>query len=150
MSKVQFNKTYTANPKDIEASRKWYVIDAEGKILGRLATKIAHVLRGKHKPIYTPNLDTGDYVIVINAGKVAVTGTRMESKVYYRHSRYPGGIKGIRLKDNIARFPARPLEEAVRGMLPKNSLGRAMFRKLKVYGGADHPHVAQNPEKLEI
>lgn len=150
MSKVQFNKTYTANPKDIEASRKWYVIDAEGKVLGRLATKIAHVLRGKHKPIFTPNLDTGDYVVVINAGKIAVTGTRMESKVYYRHSRYPGGIKGIRLKDNISRFPARPLEEAVRGMLPKNSLGRAMFRKLKVYGGADHPHVAQNPEKLEI
>jgi large subunit ribosomal protein L13 len=150
MSKVQFNKTYSANPKDIEASRKWYVVDAEGQILGRLATKIAHVLRGKHKPIFTPNLDTGDYVIVINAGKVAVTGNRMETKIYYRHSRYPGGIKGVRLKDSIMRFPGRPLEEAIRGMLPKNSLGRAMFRKLKVYGGSDHPHLAQSPEKLEI
>jgi large subunit ribosomal protein L13 len=143
-------KTYTAIPKDIEASRKWYVIDAEGQVLGRLASKVALILRGKHKPIYTPNLDTGDYVIIINAGKVAVTGNRLEDKTYYRHSRYPGGIKGVRLKDNISRFPHRPIEEAIRGMLPKNSLGRAMFRKLKVYAGSTHPHEAQQPEKLEL
>jgi large subunit ribosomal protein L13 len=144
------NKTYTATQKDIEASRKWYVVDAEGQVLGRLASKVALILRGKHKPMYTPNLDTGDYVIIINAGKITVTGNRMEDKRYYHHSHMIGGIKSIRLKDQLIRFPERPIEDAIRGMLPKNALGRQMFRKLKVYAGSDHPHTAQNPEKLEL
>jgi large subunit ribosomal protein L13 len=144
------NKTYTATQKDIEASRKWYVVDAEGQVLGRLASKVALILRGKHKPMYTPNLDTGDYVIIINAGKITVTGNRMEDKRYYHHSHIIGGIKSIRLKDQLIRFPERPIEDAIRGMLPKNALGRQMFRKLKVYAGSDHPHTAQNPEKLEL
>jgi large subunit ribosomal protein L13 len=144
------NKTYTATAQDIEASRKWYIVDAQGEVLGRLASKVATILRGKHKPIYTPNLDTGDYVIIINAAKVSVTGNRMEDKVYYRPTGYPSGIKSIRLKEQIDRFPARPIELAIKGMLPKGALGRQMYRKLKVYAGPEHPHEAQKPEKLEI
>jgi large subunit ribosomal protein L13 len=144
------NKTYTATSQDIEASRKWYIIDAEGQVLGRLASKVAHILRGKHKAIYTPNLDTGDYVIIINAKKIGVTGNRMEDKVYYRPTGYPSGMKAIRLKEQIQRFPERPLELAIKGMLPKGVLGRAMFRKLKIYAGSEHPHEAQKPEKLEL
>lgn len=144
------NKTYSATTQDIEASRKWYIIDAEGQVLGRLASKVAYILRGKHKPIYTPHLDTGDYVIIINAGKIGVTGDRMESKIYYRPTGYPSGMKSIRLKDQIARFPTRPLELAIKGMLPKGVLGRQMYRKLKIYAGSEHPHEAQKPEKLEL
>jgi large subunit ribosomal protein L13 len=144
------NKTYTANPADIAVSRKWYLVDAEGQVLGRLASKVALILRGKHKPIYTPNLDTGDYVVIINAAKIAVTRNRMEDKVYYHHSHIIGGIKSIRLKDQMKRFPDRPIEDAIRGMLPKNSLGRAMIKKLKIYAGSEHPHAGQNPEKLEL
>jgi large subunit ribosomal protein L13 len=147
---MSLQKTYTATPKDIEASRKWYVVDAEGQVLGRLASKIALLLRGKHKPMYTPNLDTGDYIVVINVEKITTTGNRAESKRYFRHSGYPGGIKSVRLKDQMIRFPDRPLEDAVRGMLPKTPLGRQMIRKLKIYAGPNHPHGAQTPEKLEL
>ncbi|MBE0691324.1 MAG: 50S ribosomal protein L13 [Anaerolineae bacterium] len=143
-------KTYSAKPKEIQAERKWYVIDAEGQVLGRLASKIAYILRGKHKPIFTPHMDTGDYVIVINAEKIHVTGKRMEDKIYHRTSGYPSGITSIRLKDQLDRFPTRPLEDAVRGMLPKNALARDVFKKLKVYAGPNHPHEAQQPEKLEL
>jgi large subunit ribosomal protein L13 len=143
-------KTYSAKPKEIQAERKWYVIDAEGQVLGRLASKIAYILRGKHKPIFTPHMDTGDYVIVINADKIHVTGKRMEDKIYHRTSGYPSGITSIRLKDQLDRFPTRPLEDAVRGMLPKNALARDVFKKLKVYAGPNHPHEAQQPEKLEL
>ena len=143
-------KTYSAKPQEIQAERKWYVVDAEDQVLGRLASKIAYILRGKHKPMYTPHMDTGDYVIVINADKIRVTGNRMEDKIYYRASGYPGGIYSRRLKDQLDRFPERPLEDAIRGMLPKNVLGREMFKKLKVYAGPNHPHEAQQPEKLEL
>jgi len=143
-------KTYSAKPQEIQAERKWYVVDAEGQVLGRLASKIAYILRGKHKPMYTPHMDTGDYVIVINADKIKVTGNRMEDKMYHHASGYPGGLSSIRLKDQIAKHPARPLEDAIRGMLPKNVLGREMFKKLKVYAGPNHPHEAQQPEKLEL
>jgi large subunit ribosomal protein L13 len=141
-------KTYTPKPGDIE--RKWWIVDAEGQTLGRLASKIAPILRGKHKPMYTPNLDVGDYVIVINADKIAVTGSRMDDKVYYRHSHVIGGIKSITLRDQVSRFPDRPIRAAIKGMLPKNALGRAMYRKLKVYAGSKHPHEAQQPEVLKL
>lgn len=141
-------KTYTAKPKDIK--REWFLIDAEGKTLGRLATKIAEILRGKHKPIYTPHLDCGDYVIVINADKIRVTGRKLDQKIYYRHSGYPGGLKSITLRDQLQKHPERVLEAAVRGMLPKNRLGRKMFKKLKVYAGDSHPHQAQQPKTLEL
>lgn len=141
-------KTYTPKPADIE--RKWWVVDAEGQTLGRLASKIALILRGKHKPIYTPNMDVGDFVIVINAEKINVTGDRLDSKVYYRHSKYQGGLKSITLREQLQKFPERPIELAVKGMLPKNALGRAMFKKLKVYAGPNHPHEAQKPEVLEL
>jgi large subunit ribosomal protein L13 len=141
-------KTYTVGAKDIE--RGWYLVNAEGKTLGRLASEIANVLRGKHKPIYTPHLDCGDYVIVVNADKVRVTGRKLDQKVYYRHSGYPGGIKSISLKDQLQKHPERVLEAAVRGMLPKNPLGRKMLKKLKVYAGDSHPHQAQQPKVLEI
>ena len=136
--------TSVTHPSAVE--RRWYVVDATGQTLGRLATRIAHVLRGKHKPQYAPNLDVGDYVIVVNAAKVAVTGRKREQKVYYRHSGYPGGIRGVLLEDQLERHPDRVIEHAVRGMLPHNPLGRAIFKKLKVYGGPDHPHAAQQPE----
>ena len=141
-------KTYTVGAKDIE--REWCLVNAEGKTLGRLASEIANVLRGKHKPIYTPHLDCGDYVIVINADKVRVTGRKLDQKVYYHHSGYPGGIKSISLRDQLQKHPERVLEAAVRGMLPKNALGRKMMRKLKVYAGDAHPHQAQQPKMLEL
>lgn len=142
------DKTYTPKPQDIE--RKWWIVDAEGQTLGRLASKIALILRGKHKPMYTPNIDVGDYVIVINAEKIHTTGNREESKIYYRHSKYQGGLTAIRLKDQLIRFPDRPIRIAVKGMLPKNALGHQMYKKLKVYAGTEHPHTAQKPEKLEL
>jgi len=125
-------------------------VNAEGKTLGRLASEIAKILRGKHKPIYTPHLDCGDYVVVINADKIRVTGRKLEQKIYYRHSGYPGGLKSISLRDQLQKHPERVLEAAVRGMLPKNRLGRKMFKKLKVYAGDSHPHQAQQPKTLEL
>ncbi|MBN1402028.1 MAG: 50S ribosomal protein L13 [Anaerolineae bacterium] len=133
---------------DIE--REWFVVDAAGKNLGRLATQIATILRGKHKPTFTPSLDVGDYVIVINANKVAVTGNKLQDKMYYRHSLYPGGLREQNLATVLARHPERVIEHAVRGMLPKNRLGRAMIKKLKVYAGGSHPHAAQKPQPLEL
>lgn len=141
-------KTYSAKPADIE--REWWVVDAEGQTLGRLASRIAPILRGKHKPIYTPHVDVGDYVIVVNAAKINVTGDKLDSKMYYRHSGYPGGLKERPLREQLEKFPERPLEAAVKGMLPKTKLGRAMLRKLKVYAGAEHPHAAQQPTPLEL
>jgi large subunit ribosomal protein L13 len=141
-------RTFTAKTAEIE--REWYVVDAEGQTLGRLASRIAPIIKGKHKPIYTPHLDCGDYVIVINADKVRVTGQKMEQKFYYRHSGYPGGIKSISLRDQLATYPERVLQSAVKGMLPKNKLGRRMIKKLKVYAGDAHPHEAQQPKPLEL
>jgi large subunit ribosomal protein L13 len=141
-------KTHSTKPSEIE--RQWYVVDGEGRTLGRLASEIAKVLMGKHKPIYAPNLDTGDYVIVINAGKVHVTGHKMDQKMYYRHSGYPGGLKGLTLREQLNRHPTRVIRSAVRGMLPHNRLGRAMLGKLKVYAGDAHPHTAQQPRALEL
>jgi large subunit ribosomal protein L13 len=141
-------RTYVAKPSEIQ--KRWYVVDAEGKTLGRLASRIAAILRGKHKPTYTPFLDTGDYVIVINADKVVVTGDKAEGKLYYRHSGYPGGLKTTTFRRMMQTRPERVIEIAVRGMLPHNRLGRAMAKKLKVYAGPVHPHEAQQPEKLEL
>jgi large subunit ribosomal protein L13 len=141
-------RTFTAKKEEIE--RGWYVVDAEGQTLGRLASKIAPILKGKHKPIYTPHLDCGDFVVVINADKVRVTGRKMDQKFYYRHSGYPGGIKSISLRDQLAQHPERVVQAAVRGMLPKNKLGRKMIKKLKVYAGDSHPHSAQQPKSLEL
>ncbi len=141
-------KTYTARAEDIE--QEWFLVNAEGKTLGRLASEIAQVLRGKHKPIYTPHLDCGDFVIVVNAEKVQVTGRKLDQKMYYRHTGYPGGIKSISLRNQLQKHPERVLEAAVRGMLPKNRLGRKMFKKLKVYAGNSHPHQAQQPKVLEL
>jgi len=139
------NKTYATTPRDIQ--REWWVIDAEGQTLGRLASQIAQILRGKYKPYFTPNLDTGDNVIVINAGKIRVSGDRLDQKRYWRHSGYPGGIRSVALRDQLRRHPERPLRAAVKGMLPSNSaLGRAMLRKLHIYVGDTHPHEAQNPK----
>ena len=140
--------TYVAKPAEAQATRKWYVIDATDQPLGRLASKIATVLRGKHKPTYTPYVDTGDFVIVVNAAKAKLTGAKVTDKLYYRHSGYPGAIKGEAYRDLIERHPDRPLTLAVKGMLPKNVLGRQMLEKLKVYGTAEHPHRAQQPETL--
>jgi large subunit ribosomal protein L13 len=141
-------KTYWTKPADVE--RQWYVVDAEGQTLGRLASKIATILRGKHKPIYNPSVDTGDFVIVINADKIKVTGRRMDQKKYYRHSGYMGGLREITLRDQLDQHPTRVLEAAVRGMLPKNRLGRKMIKKLKLYASAEHPHEAQQPVPLEL
>jgi large subunit ribosomal protein L13 len=141
-------KTSSAKPHEIE--RKWFVIDAQGQTLGRLATRVATVLRGKHKPIYTPHIDCGDYVIVVNAEKINVTGQKLDQKLYYRHSGYPGGLKQVTLRRQLQTHPERVIEAAVRGMLPKNRLGRKMFKKLKVYDGPDHPHQAQQPEPLDL
>jgi len=141
-------KTFSAKPETVK--RDWYVIDATDKVLGRVATEIARRLRGKHKPEYTPHVDTGDYIIVINADKIAVTGQKEWDKMYFHHTGYPGGIKSISLDKQRQKAPERIIEAAVRGMLPKNPLGRAMFRKLKVYRGADHNHAAQQPKALEI
>ena len=141
-------KTYTPKPQDID--RKWWIVDAEGQTLGRLASKVAPIIRGKHKPTYAPNIDVGDYVIIINCDKIVVTGNKMEEKMYYRHSLYPGGLSEINLKDNLKRFPDRPLREAIKGMLPKGALGHQMIGKLKVYAGTEHPHAAQKPNVLEL
>ncbi len=141
-------KTYTPKPQDIE--HKWWIVDAEGQTLGRLASKIAPILRGKHKPSFAPNIDTGDFIIVINVDKIAVTGNKLDEKMYYRHSLYPGGLSEINLRDNLRRFPERPLFEAVKGMLPKGALGHQMIKKLKIYAGSEHPHAAQKPTMLEL
>jgi large subunit ribosomal protein L13 len=141
-------KTFVTKAADIE--REWWIVDAKGKTLGRLATQIATILRGKNKPIYAPNIDVGDYVIVINAEHIAVTGNRLDDKKYYHHSGYHGGIKEITLRDQLDRHPERVIQAAVKGMLPKNALGRAMFSKLKVYAGEAHPHAAQRPKMLEL
>ncbi|MFZ5757843.1 MAG: 50S ribosomal protein L13 [Pseudomonadota bacterium] len=141
-------KTFSA--KAHEVKRDWFVIDADGKTLGRMATEIAHRLRGKHKPEYTPHVDTGDYIVVINAGKIRVTGAKATDKVYYRHTEYPGGIREETFEKLVARKPERVIEIAVKGMLPHNPLGRAMLRKLKVYAGAEHPHTAQQPRELNV
>lgn len=141
-------RTFTERTADIR--QEWYVIDAQGQTLGRLAARIAPILKGKHKPTYTPHLDCGDFVIVINAEKLRVTGRKLDQKVYHRHSEYPGGLSTISLRDQLQRHPERVLEEAVRGMLPKNRLGRRMFKKLKVYAGGSHPHQAQQPKPLDL
>jgi large subunit ribosomal protein L13 len=134
-------RTYSTKVSDIE--REWWVMDASGKTLGRLASEVARLLKGKHKPIYSPHLDVGDYVIVVNAAKVRVTGGKLTQKIYYRHSQYPGGLKSTSLKKMMETYPTRVIEYAVKGMLPHNRLGAAMFKKLKVYPGAEHPHQAQ-------
>ncbi|HKZ84610.1 MAG TPA: 50S ribosomal protein L13 [Anaerolineae bacterium] len=141
-------KTYNVTKEEIQ--REWVLVDAEGQTLGRLASRIAAILRGKHKPTFTPWLDCGDYVVVVNAGKIKVTGNRMDSKVYYRHSGYVGGLKSVTLRRQLEKHPERVLAAAVRGMLPNNRLGRKMVKKLKLYTGSDHPHAAQQPKKLEL
>lgn len=142
------SRTYT--PRASEIDRRWYIVDAEGLTLGRLATQIATVLRGKHKPTYTPNMDVGDYVIVVNAEKIHVTGGKREKKMYYRHSGYPGGFRQTVLKDMLAKHPERVIEKAVKGMVPRTSLGAEQLRKLKVYAGPNHPHAAQQPTTLDV
>lgn len=145
---MMMNKTFTPRLGDIQ--RAWHVVDATNLPLGRLASEVAQLLRGKHKPTYTPHLDTGDFVIVLNAGKVAVTSDKSQSKIYYRHSGYPGGIKAESFESLLERRPEAVIERAVRGMLPKNRLGRKMLRKLKVYAGPEHPHDAQKPQPLDL
>jgi len=139
-------RTYSAKPGEVE--RKWWVVDAEGKNLGRLASQIADVLRGKNKPQYTPHVDTGDFVVVVNADKVAVTGDKMDSKIYYWHSGYPGGLKSRTLRQMLERRPTEVLRKAVKGMMPKNRLAAKQLRKLKIYAGPNHPHAAQKPQEL--
>lgn len=141
-------KTLSAKPAEVR--RDWFVIDANGKTLGRMSTEIARRLRGKHKTIYTPHVDTGDYIVVINAEKLRVSGNKMTDKVYYHHTGHIGGIKSITLEKQLDKAPERVIQSAVKGMLPKNPLGRAMFRKLKVYAGSEHPHTAQQPKVLEL
>jgi large subunit ribosomal protein L13 len=140
--------TYVTRPKDIQ--HDWYIVDAEGQTLGRLAAKVAAVLKGKHKVIYTPSMDTGDFVVVINADKIVVTGRKLDDKKYYHFTGFPGGLREVALRDQLARHPERVLEAAVKGMLPHNRLGRKMFKKLKVYAGAEHPHAAHKPKQLEL
>ena len=141
-------KSYMAKPEDIK--RNWYVVDASGKTLGRLSSKIAKVLRGKHKPTYTPHVDTGDFVIVVNAEKINLTGNKWEQKLYRKHSEFPGGLKEIPYNKLREKKPELMVKQAVKGMLPKNKLGRSMLRKLKIYAGSEHPHQAQQPENLEL
>jgi large subunit ribosomal protein L13 len=141
-------KTYQAKKEEVE--HQWYLVDAEGRVLGRLATELAKILRGKNKPIYTPHVDTGDFVIVVNAGKVALTGKKMKDKIYYHHTGYPGGIREMSAEKLLAKKPTEMIRIAVKGMLPKNSLGRQMIQKLKIYAGAKHPHEAQKPVPLEL
>jgi large subunit ribosomal protein L13 len=148
LKELTVNKTHATKLSDIK--REWYVVDAQGRTLGRLATRIASVLKGKGKPIYSPSMDTGDYVVVVNAEKIVATGRKLDDKMYYRHTGYPGGLVEISLRDQLAKHPERVLQAAVRGMLPHNRLGRAMFKKLKVYAGADHPHAVHKPKKLEL
>ncbi|HLU61035.1 MAG TPA: 50S ribosomal protein L13 [Gammaproteobacteria bacterium] len=140
--------TFSAKPETVK--RDWYVVDADGKTLGRLASEVAKRLRGKHKPEYTPHVDTGDYIVVVNAEKIAVTGNKMRDKIYYRHTGYVGNLKSASLREMLEKRPEQVIELAVKGMLPKNPLGRAMFRKLKVYAGPEHKHTAQQPQALEI
>ena len=141
-------KTYSAKPQDIR--REWLLVDATDKILGRLATEVAHRLRGKHKPTFTPNMDTGDHIIVVNAEKIRVTGKKLDDKYYHRFTGYIGNLKSINLRKTLDAHPERAIEHAVKGMLPKNPLGRAMYRKLHVYAGPEHPHAAQQPSALEL
>ncbi|HCS28591.1 MAG TPA: 50S ribosomal protein L13 [Spongiibacteraceae bacterium] len=141
-------KTFSAKPDTVQ--QDWYLVDANGKTLGRLASEIAVRLRGKHKPEYTPHVDTGDYIVVINAEKIAVTGKKTTDKMYHHHSGYPGGLKSFSFEKLIERAPERVLQRAVKGMLPRNPLGRAMFKKMKVYAGESHPHAAQQPQELKI
>mgnify|MGYP005852626985 CR=1 FL=1 len=141
-------RTYSPKPDDIQ--REWFVVDAKDQTLGRLATQVATLLRGKHKPIYAPHADVGDFVIVINADKIRVTGNKLDQKIYYRHSGYPGGIKSRTLRELLNRYPDRVIRLAVRGMLPKNRLGRATIKKLKIYAGDKHPHQAQQPKAYEL
>ena len=141
-------KTYSA--KSYEVERDWFVVDAQDQTLGRLATRVATLLRGKHKPIYTPHVDCGDYVIVVNADKINVTSQKLDQKIYYRHSGYPGGLRQVTLRRRLETHPERVIESAVRGMLPKTRLGRKMFKKLRVYAGPEHPHEAQQPTPLEL
>ncbi len=141
-------KTYSAKPSDI--NHEWFIVDAENKVLGRLASDIAQILRGKHKPIFTPHMDTGDYVVIINAEKVRVTGKKEQMKSYFRHTEYPGGTKITMLKNMREKHPERIITNAVKGMLPHTKLGRKIIKKLKVYAGSEHPHEAQNPKKLEL
>ena len=141
-------KTYQAKKEELD--HQWYLVDAEGKVLGRLATELSRILRGKKKPVFTPHVDTGDFVVVVNAGKVVLTGKKMKDKIYYHHTGYPGGIKEISAEKLLAQKPTEMLKIAVKGMLPKNSLGRQVLRKLKIYAGPNHPHEAQKPIPLEI
>jgi large subunit ribosomal protein L13 len=141
-------KTFSAKPHEV--NHDWIVIDAADKVLGRLATEIARRLRGKHKPIYTPHVDTGDYIVIVNVDKLRITGNKLDNKIYYRHSGYPGGIYETSFAKMHARFPGRPLKNAVKGMLPKGPLGYAMLKKLKIYAGATHPHAAQQPLQLDL
>jgi large subunit ribosomal protein L13 len=141
-------RTFVTKKEDVQ--RDWYVVDAAGQTLGRLATRVAYVLRGKHKPIFSPSVDVGDFVVIVNAEKIHVTGRKLDQKIYYRHTGYPGGLKEITLRNQLQKHPTRVIEHAVKGMLPKNRLGRQMFKKLKVYAGPDHPHTAQQPKPLEL
>ena len=141
-------KTFSAKPHEVK--RDWFVVDAAGKTLGRLSTEIARRLRGKHKTEYTPHVDTGDYIVVVNAEKIRVSGKKASDKMYYHHTGFPGGIKSISFEKQIEKAPTRVIEHAVKGMLPKNSLGRSMFAKLKVYAGEVHPHASQQPQTLEV
>lgn len=143
-------KTVTPNQTEALQSRKWYVVDATGKTLGRLASEIAQVLRGKHKPTFSPNIDTGDFVVVVNCERIVVTGAKLDTVRYYRHSRYPGGLKSRTMRETLAQFPDRVIYEAVRGMMPKTKLGRAQMKKLRIYAGDQHPHAAQQPQPLEF
>lgn len=142
------NRSYMAKPEEVV--RKWYVVDASGRTLGRLASKVASVLKGKHKPTYTPHVDTGDYVIIVNADKIVMTGNKLRDKIYYRHTQYPGGLRSMTYGQFLEKSPVKLLEHVVRGMLPHNRLGRSMIKKLKVYASPDHPHQAQKPEVLEV
>lgn len=143
-------KTLSLSAEQAKAERAWWVVDAQGKTLGRLASEIAEVLRGKNKPAFTPNVDCGDFVVVVNCEKFVVTGNRMDDKKYYSHSRYPGGLKTRTMREQLGRFPDRIISEAVKGMMPKTKLGRAQMKKLKVYAGGEHPHAAQQPQPLEF
>jgi len=143
-------KTYSPSAEEAKAARNWWVVDAEGKTLGRLASEIAQVLRGKHKPTFSPHVDGGDFVVVVNCERIAVTGNKLDSVHYYRHSRYPGGLKSRTMREQLERFPDRVIYEAVKGMMPKTRLGRAQMKKLRVYAGPDHPHQAQQPQPLEL
>ncbi len=143
-------KTFSPSAEEAKAAREWWVVDAEGKTLGRLASEIARVLRGKHKPTFSPHVDAGDFVVVTNCEKIVVTGDKLDTVRYYRHSRYPGGLKSRTMREQLDRFPDRVLYEAVKGMMPKTRLGRAQMKKLRIYAGGEHPHQAQQPKVLEV